>query len=685
MADKPTLNDFAGSARLDVTKLNANNTTIENSLEAGLGRGGTGEANNSMTGVLDMDLNKIQNIGTPAADNDAVRLIDLSDSDATGAASAQLRIDLASTTENEGVDLIGNSVKEYANITAIKALSIAPDTEVIIIRGYYTEGDGGGGNFYWDSTSTETDNGGTIIKITAVATGRWKRIYSGSLNVKWFGAKGDGITNDADIFSSIDSSCIIPSGNYLISSAALLGNFIVSFEYGALLTIEDTLTFDDTTIIASDSDVLFSISGSVEGTILNSIIHSRWFGVELNSSIINSATQLQQCINFTQEFSGTVSLPESGEILLEDPVTFKQGKNSTTDTIFYQAKIDGRGCKIFQSHDGIGLEVVPRCLFADKATGRANGYVSIKDIILDGFFIQTNNYTNAVALSLGAQTYYISDQRICLIEDVLVTDYFTAPLLLKTVRHFEINRVVTRVPSGGIKLETLAEGFTGDITLNNCEFSGSELIPPFELSGFSAASTAEVRGVHVSNCVFYGGGVTVEVTTGGAIGDIWFENCAWDGPNATPGDKAIIVLAQNGGTITQLFFDEPYIVNYDDDAINIQTNTPSTITAMKIEGGRFSLCSGSQVISAQSTESLSIKDCEFFTNTSADEINIGTGATHSMIQNNSSQSTGGNFITIGGTGTDDFIITGNISVNTPVNDYSTAARKLVANNLQVNV
>ena len=54
------------------------------------------------------------------------------------------------------------------------------------VGGYYADGDGGGGDFYWDAVSVETDNGGTIVQVTGVTTGRWKRIYSGSVNIKWF-------------------------------------------------------------------------------------------------------------------------------------------------------------------------------------------------------------------------------------------------------------------------------------------------------------------------------------------------------------------------------------------------------------------------------------------------------------------------------------------------------------------
>jgi hypothetical protein len=76
-----------------------------------------------------------------------------------------------------------------------------------LILGYGAAADGGGGIFIWHASelgpqlgmSPTGDDGGTIIKpnsLTASQPGRWKRLYSGPLSVKWFGAKGDGVNND---------------------------------------------------------------------------------------------------------------------------------------------------------------------------------------------------------------------------------------------------------------------------------------------------------------------------------------------------------------------------------------------------------------------------------------------------------------------------------------------------------
>lgn len=93
------------------------------------------------------------------------------------------------------------TVRTVATIADLRLISgSSTDTSVVIVAGYYAVGDGGGGEFYWSAASTATDNGGSIIKATAVTTGRWLRVLSGSLSVKWFGAKGDGATNDSDAF-----------------------------------------------------------------------------------------------------------------------------------------------------------------------------------------------------------------------------------------------------------------------------------------------------------------------------------------------------------------------------------------------------------------------------------------------------------------------------------------------------
>lgn len=79
----------------------------------------------------------------------------------------------------------------------LRAISYTPDDgDVVTVTGYYTPGDGGGGQFYWDAASVLADNGGTIIKVTSITTGRWLRIYNSEIYVDWFGANTTPGTTD---------------------------------------------------------------------------------------------------------------------------------------------------------------------------------------------------------------------------------------------------------------------------------------------------------------------------------------------------------------------------------------------------------------------------------------------------------------------------------------------------------
>jgi len=99
-----------------------------------------------------------------------------------------------------------------------------------IVLGYTTAGDGGGGLFRYDSASTAADNGGTVFKPNSIGSespGRWLRVHTGHFNVKWFGATGNGTTNDSaavqaaiDYVESLTSdgvALVFPSGDYLVS------------------------------------------------------------------------------------------------------------------------------------------------------------------------------------------------------------------------------------------------------------------------------------------------------------------------------------------------------------------------------------------------------------------------------------------------------------------------------------
>ena len=119
-------------------------------------------------------------------------------------------------------------VNTIAELTAITKATLTNGDE-FSVSGYYAQGDGVGGNFYWNSASTATANGGTIIASDEGGTGRWLRIVVGDIiNVLMFGAVGDGVTDDtADIQAAIDSGSpiVFPAGTYASGPLTQSTNF----------------------------------------------------------------------------------------------------------------------------------------------------------------------------------------------------------------------------------------------------------------------------------------------------------------------------------------------------------------------------------------------------------------------------------------------------------------------------
>jgi hypothetical protein len=110
-----------------------------------------------------------------------------------------------------------------ATVAALKAatVSIASVGGVVILGGYYAANDGGEGLFYITNVNPGADNGGTIIWSNTSGF-YYVRQYSGDINVRWFGAKGDHATDDIAAFTAAlaaGDSVFAPDGNYVLSTS----------------------------------------------------------------------------------------------------------------------------------------------------------------------------------------------------------------------------------------------------------------------------------------------------------------------------------------------------------------------------------------------------------------------------------------------------------------------------------
>ena len=169
---------------------------------------------------------------------------------------------------------------QVSTIADLRAMTSIPST--VYVTGYTIANDNAfGSNFFkWNSTSTVADNGGTIIKLTGTLTGRYELQYSEAVNVKWFGTKGDGVTNDTtaihkarDVAKIKKQQLYIPTGIYGVDGLVLDG--AINY-YGDGNSVYPNSSSTTLKIIGTGS---ISVFGLYQSIVSNLIIDTNGFAV----------------------------------------------------------------------------------------------------------------------------------------------------------------------------------------------------------------------------------------------------------------------------------------------------------------------------------------------------------------------------------------------------------------------
>ena len=171
-------------------------------------------------------------------------------------------------TANDGASLIGSM--SYAQLRAYSGSNTA-----VNVWGISTAFDGAAGTFKLNSSdTTSADNGGTIL-VDAVGR-RWYRVFAGEVCTKWFGAKGDGISDDTAALNAAaqyavdhDKTLVFEEGTYLFNAIQVRSSTIrkASTEWIALgdVKLVSTKAAPDTT--SYDADYAIRIIGTYHSTV----------------------------------------------------------------------------------------------------------------------------------------------------------------------------------------------------------------------------------------------------------------------------------------------------------------------------------------------------------------------------------------------------------------------------------
>lgn len=254
---KLTLKD-PGTNYRSVAQIQDNNSLIEAAIENTISRDGTSP--NQMEADLDLNSNRITNLGAPVSDNDAARKVDIvpgadgalwytgsgapasglginndmyldesngdvygpkasgtwpastlnitgPDGDVTASANETITgdwaftgsLDFSSAANKQAIRQALEVDHVVATLAALRAATKANLPDVVLVQGRAAEGDGGGGVFVWDSDATASDDDGHVIAPAAGGAGRWVRAgLTNTASLESYGLDASGVEAATD-------------------------------------------------------------------------------------------------------------------------------------------------------------------------------------------------------------------------------------------------------------------------------------------------------------------------------------------------------------------------------------------------------------------------------------------------------------------------------------------------------
>lgn len=318
---------------------------------------------------------------------------------------------------------VGPEYDTLSELFAKKPIS-GQDAHWYTLKGRAQIGDGFDGNFYWVAGSTAQTNQGTVF---AWGNGRLIRSFTGPLDVRWFGATGNGVTDDTDAIQAAILACDGTHGVYLAPGKYVVNSLLCD---NLPSLVGDGGPYTESTILVhktgATNDMLRFVSPNYRPIISG---FTMWGKKETNLRNMRTITSVADRYHFTinsappsgftsgfvfffiQDISGYHYLGSSGVasvsgtsvVLSADQDWFAtptaaSGKLTTACVVcFSQPETEQSMTITDPSRAGY-------CAIDFKALG---GFLTMKDIRIDGFHV---GLRHGVAIAVDAHRVFSSRQ-----------------------------------------------------------------------------------------------------------------------------------------------------------------------------------------------------------------------------------------------------------------------------------
>lgn len=333
----------------------------------------------------------------------------------------------ANNVTQKDVDNIRSSrvdiVQKAATIADLRLLiGTSANSNAVVTLGYYVAGDGGGNTFYWDALSGATDNGGAIIKPTAiVGAGRWIALDSKNVTVKQFGAKGVGnsfddsdyINNTAVYCRNNNAKLIFGACNsyyYITKNIDLTNILLIDCDYDIKSNdgAYSAITIGGTSTTFKNANISIKVSNLADKSIANGNIGIKIYSLN-NSRLSIYARGYNEGVVFDGE--------SANRVYVQNEISVSKLYNNGSHVVFAMAgtsyavksqfiggsyyigtnqKIAGRGTFVLRMSEA---SLVSDVLVMSPEIGVSGGSYDADQAVICYATIDTTNATNTIEFS----------------------------------------------------------------------------------------------------------------------------------------------------------------------------------------------------------------------------------------------------------------------------------------------